>query len=1577
MDYNKYIGLPYQENGRNEQGIDCWGLARLFYKNELNIELPSYTELYDGSYDPKAVAAINYYKDTWTKVYSPQMGDLCLFKIMGELSHVGVYIDSGKFLHSRDGKDSVIESINSPMWFNRLEGFYRYTETSPLTVIGSPHPLQWNQAVELAQPGTNCQAFANYISTKYNLSAGFSKQLILTIDGVPVPRDRWETTYFEKGQIVNYKIVAQGRQGLRTVASIAIIIAATALGGPLGAAIEFAGADAAALGQLGINTTVASAGFKIAGTLAIQFAGMALVNAAFPIRPPKDPGQAIPTNMFSGTQNQANPFGAIPVVLGKTRVTGLLGATPYLETLTATSLLHLIIIWGFGPLWVDEAGICVGATKLSSLHQDTTKRDRKVQLTLSGSDLETDSEREAFNNYYPSDVQQLPTSPVELINNSTTGNPWTTVTFTQAATNIKVAINFPEGLRMINTESGNSYAHKVRFAIACYPSSYGDPGNTVDIPANQNELRYSITTNKTFGLQAPGSLSIPLGDNGPKSWSLYRKYIFAIQANGSVEMFAGSVSDNNGSIIDQDLINALESTGYASLLGLQDTYQYTPTIPSGFIKLHEVVLGPNNYYTTNSFLSGYSSYVITGLTLTSTADTISGELTGGRTVTIASGSIKTNTINTPTTEIDTLIFSAYTDLPNAVAVTQSTWANEFLRTNAVWSSTNAQTHEYDDQATGVVFPYDGYYTIDLAADNWAETYVNGIQVASTSNSFKNDEQGGVPAGSVRQQVYITAGTYTVRVVGKNRTGDGTNPGLTNSNRGVACRIRFVWDGVDNINPNQGWEIVELEKNEKDGFNFIYEFPDRPRNTYTVRVKRLTADNTSSGKTQFAHKAYLYAITATDTSVAPLKPLPVRGTEKRNLARTAIVVQSTNKVNGTLEGVNALVQTKAKVWTGTKWEREQPTSNPASLFAYVLQHTANAYPVSDSEIDWDTLKNWYIFCDLITTTKPKFEYNNVLNSTQSLMEVLKDIAAAGMASPTFINGKWSVVIDKPRDYIVQHFTPHNSWGFSSTKSLVFIPDAFRVSFPNELKAYQPDELIVYNYGYAETAGFIVNANSFVTGNTYKITFLGTTNWNAIGYSGAPMVGETFVKNSTTATGTGRAFSTQSHTTGTFRAVSAAEKFEQISLPGVTNPDQVRYFARWHLAQLKLRPEVYTINADFEYLVCTRGDLVKVTHDVPLWGAGSARIKSIVGTTITLTEPVLLNNTKSYSVLIRTNAKDGQNNSIVSISRTIQSVATSNYYNTITVTDGNLAGAEVDNLIMIGETGKVTQDLVVLSIQPSGNTSATLTLTDYSPEIYTKDLDDESISFNANISLENIDIVKTTITQAPKIIEVATSSGLSEQVSTGTFINTTVVTFNNPSNLTQTATTIEVEIAAADNIFDPDRPKNPYYTDKQSSSLALQGLTTDALYKLRARYTNNEHSVFGPWSSEYGFQVVGKSNNPFVPNDVMITLQGTNIIVKPILNTGNSEPSDHKTYEFRLYRSTGTGDFWTATWDSANMLKAQSRTQAVFNLLDLPSTSGNRRISQTGINYRVACRALNNTNSYSSTSVLGSILIKTIQ
>ena len=64
-----------------------------------------------------------------------------------------------------------------------------------------------------------------------------------------------------------------------------------------------------------------------------------------------------------------------------------------------------------------------------------------------------------------------------------------------------------------------------------------------------------------------------------------------------------------------------------------------------------------------------------------------------------------------------------------------------------------------------------------------------------------------------------------------------------------------------------------------------------------------------------------------------------------------------------------------------------------------------------------------------------------------------------------------------------------------------------------------------------------------------------------------------------------------------------------MPGITDSDLVWKHGRFHIAQLRLRPETYELVTDFENLKVTRGDRVRVNHDVILVGVGAGRVKSV--------------------------------------------------------------------------------------------------------------------------------------------------------------------------------------------------------------------------------------------------------------------------------------------------------------------------------------------------------------------------------
>ena len=403
----------------------------------------------------------------------------------------------------------------------------------------------------------------------------------------------------------------------------------------------------------------------------------------------------------------------------------------------------------------------------------------------------------------------------------------------------------------------------------------------------------------------------------------------------------------------------------------------------------------------------------------------------------------------------------------------------------------------------------------------------------------------------------------------------------------------------------------------------------------------------------------------------------------------------------------------------------------------------------------------------------------------------------------------------------------------------------------------------------------------------------------------------------------------------------------------------------MAQLKLRPEMYSLNVDFEYLVCNRGDLVRVTHDVPYWGNGSGRIKacSVASPTITLTEDIYLEAGKTYNIRVRTNTG-------TSVLKTLTSITTTGYYDTITLTANLVVGDNInpDDLFMLGEVNKESQELIVLSIETSGNVSAKLTLADYSPQIYTADLTPYT-AYNANITSTANYLVNSIISEAPVIVSVNSDSALSQQITAGSYTNTAIVSYTNPSGLNKNAERLELQVVVGDVMFDSS--SSLYYAPKDSSSITVQQLTSGIIYKARARYTNSSGTIVGPWSEIFWFTNGGKILNFYTPPSVNLSVEGVYLVATASQSTDT--PSDFNTFEYRFIKRSGSlTDFWDLDVTANNIQVVQSRTSGRQSLLSFTTP----RLSANGTTYQVACRAVDNTGNYSPSSVLSAVTIRTI-
>ena len=224
--------------------------------------------------------------------------------------------------------------------------------------------------------------------------------------------------------------------------------------------------------------------------------------------------------------------------------------------------------------------------------------------------------------------------------------------------------------------------------------------------------------------------------------------------------------------------------------------------------------------------------------------------------------------------------------------------------------------------------------------------------------------------------------------------------------------------------------------------------------YDIRIRRLTNDSTDDKLRNDSYLTALRSISYTN---------PVRFAD---ISGTAMRIKATDQLNGTVSSYNCIVSTLVKSYdpdTNT-WIDNQPSSNPADLFRYVLQSPAFAKhdDITDDKIDLEKLEEWAVYCETIGLT-----YNRVIDYDTSIDDVLNDICAAGVATLSKVNNIYSVIIDNERPIIKGLVTPRNSWDYSGNINYPELPHALRIEFRNEEVGYETDERVVYNDGYDES------------------------------------------------------------------------------------------------------------------------------------------------------------------------------------------------------------------------------------------------------------------------------------------------------------------------------------------------------------------------------------------------------------------------------------------------------------------------------------------------------------------------------
>ena len=142
-----YVGLRFADLGRDRDGVDCWGLARLIWRDQAGLDVPSFASTYERAADGAAVAAsiVAYGKNSgdWLEVARgrERLFDAVLMRSHYEVQaggvtsvetaemHIGVVLGPGWLIHVEEGIDAALGAyIRHRRISSRVVEFWRHRE---------------------------------------------------------------------------------------------------------------------------------------------------------------------------------------------------------------------------------------------------------------------------------------------------------------------------------------------------------------------------------------------------------------------------------------------------------------------------------------------------------------------------------------------------------------------------------------------------------------------------------------------------------------------------------------------------------------------------------------------------------------------------------------------------------------------------------------------------------------------------------------------------------------------------------------------------------------------------------------------------------------------------------------------------------------------------------------------------------------------------------------------------------------------------------------------------------------------------------------------------------------------------------------------------------------------------------------------------------------------------------------------------------------------------------------------------------------------------------------------------------
>ena len=131
-DLDPFIGVPFLDGGRDFTGVDCWGLAVLYYRYALGITLPDYRIGCAFASMIAAKIAEEEKSGAWRELEHPELDCIVLMALDASQprvrQHIGVYVGQGQILHTTASMGaSYLIRLDQPLIQCRTRGYFAFT----------------------------------------------------------------------------------------------------------------------------------------------------------------------------------------------------------------------------------------------------------------------------------------------------------------------------------------------------------------------------------------------------------------------------------------------------------------------------------------------------------------------------------------------------------------------------------------------------------------------------------------------------------------------------------------------------------------------------------------------------------------------------------------------------------------------------------------------------------------------------------------------------------------------------------------------------------------------------------------------------------------------------------------------------------------------------------------------------------------------------------------------------------------------------------------------------------------------------------------------------------------------------------------------------------------------------------------------------------------------------------------------------------------------------------------------------------------------------------------------------------